>query len=72
MSEQDPKEFLPDVFATKLRVAIARRGIHLRKAAEEIGVSHATISRVSRGTAPDVFSYFRIQYWLIQEEREVP
>ena len=40
------------------------KGLTVRKAAREIGVSSATVSRVARGKAPDVESYLRLRAWL--------
>ena len=47
-----------------LRVKEKRGQIGVRAAAKEIGISHATLSRVERGFMPDMANYRRICRWL--------
>jgi transcriptional regulator with XRE-family HTH domain len=45
------------------------RGLGIRAAANEVGVSHATLSRVEKGFLPDLENYEKIRKWLgIKEE----
>jgi len=47
-----------------LRVKEKRGDQGIRAAAKEIGISHATLSRVERGFMPDLENYRRICRWL--------
>lgn len=47
-----------------VRVKEKRGTQGIRAAAKEIGISHATISRVERGYMPDLANYRRICRWL--------
>ncbi|WP_413989805.1 helix-turn-helix domain-containing protein [Labrys okinawensis] len=47
-----------------LRVREKRGEQGIRAAAAEIGISHATLSRVERGFMPDLANYRRICRWL--------
>ncbi len=47
-----------------LRVREKRGEQGIRAAAKEIGISHATLSRVERGFMPDLANYRRICRWL--------
>ena len=40
------------------------RGLGIRAAAKEIGISHPTLSRIERGHLPDLENYQRICRWL--------
>jgi transcriptional regulator with XRE-family HTH domain len=46
------------------RVAEKRGAQGIRAAAKEIGISHATLSRVERGFLPDLENYKKILKWL--------
>src|SRR5258705_13424274 len=46
------------------RVAEKRGAQGIRAAAKEIGISHATLSRVERGFLPDLENYEKICNWL--------
>lgn len=48
------------------RVAKRReeRGLGIRAAAKEIGLSHPTLSRIERGHLPDLENYQRLCRWL--------
>ena len=47
------------------RRVIEKRGTQgIRAAAKEIGISHATLSRVERGFLPDLENYKKICKWL--------
>src|SRR5436190_5189988 len=47
------------------RRVIEKRGAQgIRAAAKEIGISHATLSRVERGFLPDLENYEKICRWL--------
>jgi transcriptional regulator with XRE-family HTH domain len=47
-----------------VRVKEKRGTQGIRAAAKEIGISHATLSRVERGYMPDLVNYRRICRWL--------
>jgi len=53
----------------KLREKRGARGI--REVAKEIGVSHATLSRVERGFLPDLETFSKICKWLGVDPGEV-
>lgn len=42
----------------------AERALGIRAAAKEVGVSHATLSRVEKGFLPDLENYEKIRRWL--------
>src|SRR5436190_20767278 len=45
------------------------RGLGIRAAAREVGISHATLARVEKGFLPDLENYEKIRRWLgLQEE----
>jgi transcriptional regulator with XRE-family HTH domain len=45
------------------------RGLGIRAAAREVGISHATLARVEKGFLPDVENFEKIRRWLgIQED----
>jgi transcriptional regulator with XRE-family HTH domain len=47
------------------RLVLAKRGERgVRAVAKEIGISHATLSRVERGFLPDLENYEKICKWL--------
>ena len=49
------------------RLVIAKRterGIGIRAAAREVGISHATLARVEKGFLPDLENYEKIRRWL--------
>ena len=47
------------------RRVVEKRGVQgIRAAAKEIGISHATLSRVERGFLPDLENYRKICIWL--------
>ena len=47
------------------RRVMEKRGVQgIRGAAKEIGISHATLSRVERGFLPDLENYRKICNWL--------
>jgi transcriptional regulator with XRE-family HTH domain len=52
------------------RMVLEKRGARgIREVAREIGISHATLSRVERGFHPDLENYQKITRWLgVQEE----
>ena len=49
----------------------AALGYGLRKVAEDIGVSHGTLSRVERGYLPDLDTFGKICHWLEVDPGEV-
>lgn len=51
-------EFLAD------EIYVKRDGRPLRGAADEIGVSAATLCRIQKGHEPDADSYLKICHWL--------
>jgi transcriptional regulator with XRE-family HTH domain len=54
------------------RLVLEKRGERgIRAVAKEIGISHATLSRVERGYLPDLENYEKIRKWLGIEERLV-
>jgi transcriptional regulator with XRE-family HTH domain len=46
------------------RLRDKRGALGIRAAAKEIGISHATLSRVERGFLPDLENYAKICKWL--------
>jgi transcriptional regulator with XRE-family HTH domain len=51
------------------RIVLEKRGKRgVREVAREIGISHATLSRVERGFHPDLENYQKITRWLGIEE----
>jgi len=49
------------------RLVLAKRnerGIGIRAAAREVGISHATLARVEKGFLPDLENYQKICRWL--------
>jgi len=49
------------------RLANERReemGVGVRVAAKEIGISHATLSRIERGNVPDIETFSKLCDWL--------
>jgi transcriptional regulator with XRE-family HTH domain len=49
------------------RLVLARRnerGIGIRAAAKEVGISHGTLARVEKGFFPDLENYEKINRWL--------
>jgi transcriptional regulator with XRE-family HTH domain len=48
------------------------RGLGIRAAAREVGISHGTLSRVEKGFLPDLENYEKIRGWLGMEEKVVP
>ena len=54
------------------RLVLAKRterGLGVRAAAKEVGISHATLARVEKGFLPDLENYEKICRWLgIQNE----
>ena len=52
------------------RMVLEKRGAQgVREVAREIGISHATLSRVERGFHPDLENYQKITRWLGVEEK---
>jgi hypothetical protein len=64
--------FRADVLARALDLHMCIRGLSVREAAAEIGVSHSTVNRVARGYKPDIDSYFRIRFWLETQRQRYP
>lgn len=56
--------FRADVFARSVKFYVDIRRLSVREAAVEMGVSPATVSRVTRGYPPDLECYFRMRIWL--------
>lgn len=54
------------------RVLERRGGLGVRAAAKEIGISHATLSRVERGFHPDLATLEKIATWLGEEIPAAP
>ena len=48
-----------------------KRGLGIRAAAREVGISHATLARVEKGFLPDLENYEKIRKWLGIEETPV-
>lgn len=51
-------------------IAVKRDGRGVRSAAAEVGVSHATLSRVENGHMPDLDTFAKICRWLDRDPRE--
>ena len=49
-----------------------KRGIGIRAAAREVGISHATLARVEKGFLPDLENYQKICRWLGIEVDAMP
>ena len=58
--------FDPKAFGLRVKRKIEAHNYSLRELASLIGVSYASISRVTRGHPPLVENYFRLKYWLEQ------
>lgn len=56
-----------DAFGKAVRKARGDMGV--RSAAKEVGVSHATFSRVENGKEPDLETFARICRWLRRDPR---
>lgn len=56
--------FRADAFACSIELYMTIRGLSMRRAADEMGVSRATVNRVTHGHTPDLDSYLRIRMWL--------
>jgi transcriptional regulator with XRE-family HTH domain len=55
------------------RRVVEKRGVQgIRAAAREIGISHATLSRVERGFLPDLENYKKICTWLGVDTEPLP
>ncbi len=52
------------------RMSETGRRISVREFAEDIGVSPATFSRVSRGGEPDLQSFFQFCFWMKRSANE--
>jgi transcriptional regulator with XRE-family HTH domain len=42
----------------------SERGLGIRAAAREVGISHATLARVEKGFLPDLENYEKLRRWL--------
>jgi transcriptional regulator with XRE-family HTH domain len=75
MSTNDTLSTWTDLLATLNEVPVAMRtvrrgrGLGLRGAAQEIGVSFATVSRVERGEEYDIGTLRRVLAWLHAQYR---
>lgn len=63
-------DFDPVAFGARLTQALARRKLSFRAGARAIGVSPATLNRVSRGGRPDVLIRIRIGQWMDNQDRQ--
>ena len=61
--------FDPAAFGARLTQALARRMLSFRAGARAVGVSPATLNRVSRGGRPDLDTLTRISQWIEKEDR---
>lgn len=52
------------LFSATVQSRLLLRGISLREAAKETGVSASTLSRVSNGEVPDMDSFAALIHWL--------
>ena len=60
-------------FGLRVRLALARANLSLRKAAAEIEVDQANLHRVAKhGKPPCVETYLRLCEWLEKQEVEKP
>ncbi len=64
------KLFDPLKFGKTLEEALTATQLTVREAAELIGCSHATISRVCNGGRPSIENFIRICKWLDKVEIE--
>lgn len=59
------KEFKYELFSYHMRVKQAEFRLGVRKAAAEIGISAASLSRINREIGvPDIYTYFLCCKWL--------
>lgn len=63
--------FDAELFARDFRATMQARNLSAREAAREIGVSSATVNRVTRGKTPDVETFLRISGWVLRNEKFV-
>ncbi|MBA4754597.1 MAG: hypothetical protein CL858_29545 [Cupriavidus sp.] len=64
MSGSDEPLFDPRNFARMVDSQMHRRGVRQREAADQIGVSRATLCRLLAGKAPAVETYLRVKKWI--------
>jgi transcriptional regulator with XRE-family HTH domain len=65
--ERSPQTAFSGVVLTLAEAVLLRmseRGMSFREAAPEVGVSVATLNRVSRGKMPTLDTFYRIRAWL--------
>jgi transcriptional regulator with XRE-family HTH domain len=58
------RHFDPKAFGRKVMRALEESRLSLRDAAKEIGISHATLHRITKGKPPSIEHYFRLEGWL--------
>jgi len=56
--------FKPDEFGLKVAERMAAKGLTIRDAAAQIGVSRNALHRVTQGKTPEVETYLRITKWM--------
>jgi transcriptional regulator with XRE-family HTH domain len=66
---KEPVKANIEIFGRK--VEQARKGRGVREVAREIGISHATLSRVERGFMPDLETFGKICRWLKVDPAEI-
>lgn len=53
------------------RVNAHRANLSIRTAAEEIGIGHATLSRIERGHVPDLETFLKLCNWIGEDPSNV-
>lgn len=60
----DFDKFRKDIASKRLGLTDGDSPLSLRQCSEQAGVSYATLSRLEKGAAPDIFTFATIVGWL--------
>lgn len=61
MSNPEPETL---AFCNSLKIALIATSKSARQIAKEVGLGHATLSRIAAGRPCDIDTYFKIRRWL--------
>lgn len=59
--------FDPKKFGKRVAYTISKRGTTIRQVAKDIGISHASVHRVTQGLTPSVELYLRLKKWMEED-----